>query len=254
MRLACLPLIIVLCSPAWAADPISKITIRAASEKQAKRMVMDQLSDLLISDGRGGVKGHRPKVPLSDLWFVTRTHGTMTPGVCASSIVIVRFRAVDAGPRNADTPVAASDLETSHRFKLLAPVKPGDLDQLDTEGQVRADRECAEIDARKADMISAPGEDALVNALWLLRAAKKQNGRPVVPLDCDGSPQPCDALFDELDPAKVESVDICPADSGSHCYRVEEGDVAAEIRSDAHDHVTAIKLDQEVIFADPRVD
>jgi hypothetical protein len=255
MRKALLLLVVALAGPAWAAAPISKTEIRGLPDREAKRRVMAQLSDLLVADGYGSSKGHRPKVPLSDLWFRTRAHGTATAGVCVSSTVVIRFRAVADGPRSADTPVAASDIESTAYYRLLRPVDPDDMDRLDAADQVQADSDCAAIDVRNADMIVAPDEDTLVTSLWLLRKAKAaQRSRQPAALDCEGFKQSCDALLAALDPAKIQSVDKCPNAGNVRCFTMEDGDVSAELRVDPNDRVTSIKFGQEIIIADLRQD
>ena len=184
----------------------------------------------------------------------TRPHGTATRGVCVSSTVIIRFRAAEECPRDADTPVRASDIETSTHYRLLAPVEPKDLDRLDADAQVGADRTCAAVDVR-TDMITAPDEDTLVTGLWLLRKAKAAPAaRKPVAIDCEGFKQSCDTVLAGIDPAKIESVGPCSAPGKDQCYVVEDGDISAELHADADDRVTCIKLGQEVVIADLRED
>jgi len=255
MRKTFLLMLAALSGAGRAAAPISKTEIRAASGAEAKRLAMAQISDLLIPYGTQGRKGYRPKHPLGDLWFYTRPHGTATRGVCVSNIVIVRFRAVAEGPRNADTPVAASDIESSIRYKLLVPVQPKDMDQLDADDQVRADRACAAIHVPDTDMIQAPDEETAITALWQLRMARSAvEKHQDLSLNCDGFKQSCDTVLTGLNPAKVDSIQACPAAQNARCYTIEADDVSIEIRSDSDDRITSVKLEQQIIFADYRGD
>jgi hypothetical protein len=254
MRSAFLLMLAALNGPAWTAAPISKAEIRAASDARAKQLVMAQLSDLLVLDGYKGSKEHPPKHPLSDIWLSTRPHGTATRGVCVNTTVVIRFRATEEGPRDADTPVRASDIETFAYYRLLAPIEPKDLDRLDADAQVRADRRCAAIEVRSG-MIAAPDEETLVMGLWLLRKAKAAlAARESVAVDCEGFKQSCDAVLAGIDPAKIESVETCPATGRSRCYVVEDGGTSAELQVDPDDRVTSVKLDQEIVVADLRED
>jgi len=254
MRNAFLMMLAVLNGPAWTAAPITKSEIRAAPDAKAKQLVMAQLSDLLVLEGYKGSKGHPPKHPLSDIWLYTRPHGTATRGVCVSRTVRVSFRATDEGPHDADTPVRASDIETFAHYRLLVPVEPKDLDQLDADAQVRADRKCAAIDVR-TDMIAAPDEDTLVTGLWLLRKAKiALAARQPVAVDCEGFKRSCDVVLAGIDPAKIESVETCPNPGKSRCYVVEDGDTSVELHIDPDDRVTFIRLGQEIVIADLRED
>jgi len=255
MQKTSLLMLLALSGAARAAAPITKAEIRAASETEAKRRVMAQISDLLIPYGIKGRKGHRPKHPLADLWFYTRPHGTATRGVCVSDTVIVRFRAVAEGPRDADTPVAASDIESSVRYILLSPVQPKDMDKLDADDQVRADQDCASIHVPDTNMVQAPDEETAVTALWLLRRARSAAEKHQdLALNCDGFNQSCDAVLTGLDPAKVDSIQACPAARNSRCYTIESNDISMEVRGDADDRITSVKLEQEIIFAHYRED
>lgn len=254
MRKTLLLMLMALNGPAWTAAPITKTEIRTASDAKAKQLVMAQLADLLVLEGYQGSKGHRPKHPLSDIWLYTRPHGTATRGVCVSSTVIIRFRAAEEGPRDADTPVRASDIESSTHYRLLAPVEPKDLDRLDADDQVRADRICAGVDVRTG-LITAPDEDTLVTGLWLLRKAKAAlAAREPVAVDCEGFKQSCDMVLAGIDPARIESVGTCSTPRKDQCYVLEDGDTSAELHADADDRVTFISLGQEIVIADLRAD
>ncbi|MBA2935070.1 hypothetical protein HZF05_13295 [Sphingomonas sp. CGMCC 1.13654] len=244
-------LLVALSGAAHAAEPISKTEIRADTDQQAKRRVMAQLSDLLIPSPFRGRPGYPPKRPLSDLWFYTRPRGTATRGVCVSDTVVIRFRPAEDGPCDADTPVAASAVESTSHYRLRGAVDPASLDKLDAAGQVQADRDCAAIDPRKTDFIGAPDEDTLVEGLWLLRQGQ---ATPPAAMTCEGYKQPCAAVMAAIDPAKIESVDACPAADGSRCFEVEDGDTSATLRADGVGHLLSIKLGQEIVIADWRAD
>jgi hypothetical protein len=257
MRRAFLLMLLALSGPGRAAPPITKTQVRSLPADETKRRVLAQLSDLLVMDApAANSTGHKPKHPLDDLWFYTRPHGTATRGVCVSSIVTVRFRAVDDGPRDADTPVRPSDIEVSAQYHLLRHVEPKDLDELDSDGQLRADRQCAALDPRTMSTITARDEETLVTGLWLLRQAKAAIGTPKMPaMACEGYKQSCETVLAAIDPARVSSVSTCPeAPRNNRCYEVEADDTAAEIHVDADDHITSINLGQEIIIADLRED
>jgi len=255
MRKACLLLIAALGTPGWATPPISKTEIRALSDRDAKRQVMAQLSDLLLSSSYKGRKGQAPTRPLSDLWFYTRPRGTTTQGVCLSNTVVVHFRPVAGGRRDADTPVGASSIEVSNHYHLLAPVDPDNLYELDAASQLRADEECGRIDPRGTDLITAPDEDTLVNGIWLLRQAQAATGaNPTFAMVCNGFKQPCSSVLATIDPAKVESVDACPSSGNDKCYEVEDGSSSAELRANANRQLGSVKIDQLIIIGDERAD
>lgn len=244
-------LFVLLSGTAHAAEPISKTEIRAGSDRQTQRKVMAQLSDLLLPGTFGGRPGHPPKRPLSDLWFHTRPRGTATEGVCVSDTVVIRFRPVETGPRDADTPVAASAVESTSQYRLRGAVDPASLDELDAAGQVRADQNCAAIDPRKAHFITAPDEDTLVEGLWMLRQAQ---AAPPPTMTCEGYKQPCAVVLAAIDPMTIESVDACSAKNGPPCYVIYGGSTSATLRADGTGRLISVKLGQEIVIADLRAD
>jgi hypothetical protein len=205
------------------APTLSKTQARALPPDELTKRVMEQVADLLTPSDPPPTSGRTPTKPLRDLAFQSTPRATWAPGVCARDGMFVSFEPAETGPgaepeaeRGADTPMRASSVRATTRYRLLAPPASED-DYYDGPPPAAAHEACAQLAPDDVSFFSAPtAEAALSGAWWLTRAAEgAATATPDFAIDCGvttTTPESCPAILRRLTVSDLRSAWPCTDD------------------------------------------
>lgn len=210
-------------SAAQEARAISKLEARALPERDVRRMVLQQLGDVLLSAPAPRRQGSGS--PLAELSFYTRPHANQTGGVCQTDSVTIAFRPTDTVTYDASTPTHVTGVSAQPMFRVTRAIGPPQIGDLEPGDIPDADAGCARLDPRKTHFFAAQNEDAAVQGIWLLRAVARQarTDSPAFRPDCAGYRGNCRLLLAALDQDRVIAIRRCdhPAPADQSCVDVE---------------------------------
>ena len=249
--------------PSSPGPSLTKLEARSLPSAVVKQRVLAQMSDILLpfpADRRT----RPPRLPLSDLWFWTRPHAARSPGLCTASLVTVGFDPAELPRSGASTPVRASQIEASVRYRFLKPPVDVSPKPIPDEAWNDQDQACRALDPFKEDFFEASHEDAAVEAAWALSQAADQAraGPPAFQLSCGaGASAPGETCGQQLaglrlsDIVSVEACEPDPKDPSSSCWSFDINNaLRVRIQENALHEITHVEVEQVVIIVDLRAD
>ncbi|HUO94423.1 MAG TPA: hypothetical protein VMU22_15965 [Rhizomicrobium sp.] len=215
--------------PASANDvrPITKIESRELPPDVVTQRVLSQLANILHLEKYTADPGHRPHLPLNDLWLWTSPRATYAPELCAADQVTVYFRPVAeiSGPET-KTVAEGIHAKTYYRFLHLPVLPMFSAMGLSDVRDLRA--RCADVNPEKEQMLSARDEESAVEGVWLISelASELKSTPPSFTLDChdyrDDDPQ-CLSDAKLMRPEEVTNIESCESDDGrATCWEIDQ--------------------------------
>jgi|GEM_PF-2985103 len=242
---------------------ITKIESRRLPAAEVKRRTLEQLSRILVLEPYPATT-ERPKLPLSDLWFWTKTRETFIPGLCAADNVTVYFRPVRLPTIGADTPTAAESIQAKTLYRFVVPPKSPVLESRNLPFG-RDNPDCRRLDPQHAHMFNAPDEGGAVEGIWLVGeiTARLQQGNADFKLSCTFSEKQdeCVRFVKQMKPEEIVDIDRCQADANEnvteHCIEASTFGQQLRVFADgygAKEKIIRVEADELVTTADLRAD
>jgi hypothetical protein len=243
--------------------PITKIESRIWPPKVVTERVLDQFGDVLIPPEPWPKGSDKPKLPLSDLWYTTRSRGTYVAGLCEIDSVVFEFEPAAEPDRGADTPVKVVGIATHRSFHFLAtPVlaeHPSSLEWADNQA-LSARCAAAPIDT---NYFGARDAEMARDGVRLLLAVKNQvvNGFSQQFFECDGDVvSACRDTILTLNADNIDRIERCEdsdRNRGAFCVDIRGLDSIVRIYATGFGEYAKpfnTRISEVVTISDPRAD
>jgi len=245
--------------------PLTKLEARQLPPPKLARRVLDQLFEILELPNDTANPWHnpaRPKHPLSDLFYATRSHGSDIPDLCVSSLITLHFNVAGTRDVGAATPVGVSGVSAHDAYRFLAPPANVEVPYNSLGDRQTLDRRCGALDPLKMAFFTAHDEDDALRGAQILDAAIKAAGTGGDPalFECSWKPKCAQTVASE-DLGKLEDVELCHAgetDEAADCMSFWTEDdflLIVHFKFDGGTYsIVHVKVDELVTIGDERED
>jgi hypothetical protein len=212
---------------ASAQEALSSAELRALSKSAANKQARHDLLSILKPMEQFPTGSSRQ---IGDIWFTTKAHGTLIPGICARDLVSLYYAPVERSQEYEDVPVRPYRVEASTSYTFVRPPSAKMLKREDDDAyRLPWQAECGA--ASEDDFLgwfSADKPELAVRGFLALKAAvARVKVGTLMPKSCADphiqSQKTCLEGMSDLgsDANQLSSVVKCAADVGQDCYQID---------------------------------